>query len=83
MNVKKITTTGSLRDFLAQTLLDVKNGDIELDKASRITKIAAQINENLYVEVKVAKIRLEMGDDITELGALPIGEQERKIAKAA
>lgn len=83
MSVKKIATTGSLRDFLAQTLIDVKNGDIELDKASRITKIAAQINENLYAEVRVAKIRLEMGDAITDLGSLPIGEQEKKLAAAA
>ena len=74
MSVKRILTTGNLRDFLAQTLIDVKEGSLELDKASRITKLAAQINENLYAEVKVAKIRLQMGDASTALGALPIGQ---------
>ena len=77
MKAKKIATTGNLREFLAQMLIDVKNGDIDLDKAGRITKIAAQINENLYAEVKVAKIRVEMGDTTPDLGALPIGEVKR------
>jgi hypothetical protein len=69
-----INTTGELRKFLATMLLGVKNGDLDLDKASRITKMAGQINESFYAEIKVAKIRLEAGEAMTKLGDMPIGD---------
>lgn len=69
----KIRTTGELRDFLAEMLLDVKNGDVDLDKASQITKLAGQINESFYAEIKVAKIRTEAGAAMADLGAMAVG----------
>lgn len=72
----KIKTTGELRDFLASMMLGVKNGDLDLDKASRITKLAGQINENFYAEIKVAKIRAEAGVEMGNLGAMPVGAHE-------
>jgi hypothetical protein len=71
----KIKTTGELRDFLAMMLVGVKNGDLDLDKASRITKMAGQINESFYAEIKVAKIRAEAGEAMQALGAMPIGDK--------
>lgn len=68
----KINTTGELREFLATMLLGVKNGDLDGDKASKITKIAAQINESFYAEIKIAKVQLEAGKVANELGKLPI-----------
>lgn len=70
---KQIKTTGELRDFLATMMVGVKNGDLDVDKASRITKLAGQINESLYAEIKVAKVRAEAGQEIPQLGALAIG----------
>lgn len=70
---KTIRTTGELRDFLATMMVDVKNGDIDLDKASRITKLAGQINESFYAEVKVAKVRAEAGSIMPALGAMQVG----------
>jgi hypothetical protein len=70
---KSIQTTGQLRDFLASMMVGVKDGDISIDKASRITKLAGQINESLYAEVKVAKVRLEAGIVMGELGAMRVG----------
>ena len=67
----KIRTTGELRDFLATIMLGVKNGDIDLDKARNITRLAGQINESFYAEVKVAKARAEAGE--FGLGAMKIG----------
>ena len=47
MNAKNlIKTTGDLREFLAMTIEDVASGDIDLDKATHITKLAAQVNES-------------------------------------
>lgn len=71
----KIKTTGELRDFLANMMIGVKNGDIDLDKASRITKLAGQINESFYAEIKVAKIRAEAGEELIDLGAMVVGSK--------
>lgn len=68
----KIKTTGEMREFLATMMLGVKNGDLDLDKASRITKLAGQVNESFYAEVKVAKIRAEAGENMPPLGEMPI-----------
>lgn len=72
----KIKTTGELRDFLATMMLGVKNGDLDLDKARNITKLASQINESFYAEIKVAKVRAEAGVVMSGLGAMPIGGSE-------
>ena len=68
-----ISTTGELRKFLAQTILDVKSGSIGLDEAARITKLAAQINEGFYSELKAQKVAQEVGGETKALGDLPIG----------
>ena len=70
--INEIKTTGDLRNFLSQLLLDVKSGAIEPDKASKITKISSQINENFYAEIRVAKTYLESGAPLPDLGAIPI-----------
>ena len=70
---EKIRTTGDLRSFLAAMMLDVKNGAVDLDKASRITKLAGQINESFYAEVKVAKVRTEAGEAMGALGGMVVG----------
>lgn len=70
----KIKTTGELRDFLATMMVGVKNGDLDLDRASRITKLAGQINESFYAEVKVAKVRAEAGEQMPALGSMSVGK---------
>jgi len=70
----EIKTTGQLRSFLAELMVDVKRGFLDTDRASRITKLAGQINENFYAEIKVAKVRAEAGDELTKLGSLLVGE---------
>jgi hypothetical protein len=72
----KLETTGQMRQFLANMMLGVKNGDLDLDKASRITKLAGQINESFYAETKVAKVRAEAGQEMDKLGAMKIGESQ-------
>lgn len=72
----KIKTTGELRDFLASMMIGVKNGDLDLDKASRITKLAGQINESFYAEIKVATVRAAAGEEFAKLGEMQIGKND-------
>jgi len=71
----KIKTTGQLRDFLVNMMLGVKNGHLDLDKASRLTKLAQQINESMYAEIKTAKIRAEAGESMSKIGQMKIGAE--------
>ena len=69
-----IKTTGQLREFLTNMLIGVKDGTIKDAEARNITKMAAQINESFYSEIKTNKTRLEAGEKLRELGKLPINE---------
>ena len=73
-----IKTTGQLREFLVKMMLCTKEGSIDADKARNITKLAAQINESFYSEIKIAKVMTEAGNlgDISKLGDLPINHLE-------
>ncbi len=72
----KLKTTGQLREFLVDMAIGVKNGIVDLDKASRVTKLAQQINESFYSEIKIARIQREAGIDAADLGELRIGARE-------
>ena len=67
-----IETTGQLRKLLADVIEQVRAGDIGLDEASRITKLAAQVNESFYSEMKVAQVMQACGEAASELGKLRI-----------
>lgn len=71
---KSIKTTGELREFLVNMIVGIKDGDIKPDEARNITKLAAQINESFYSEIKIAKVQLEAGVTAAELGMLPINK---------
>lgn len=70
----QIRTTGQLREFLVSMMVGVKNGDLDLDKASRITKLAAQVNESMYAEMKVHRVLAEAGDTLPAMGSMAIGD---------
>jgi hypothetical protein len=71
----KIRTTGELREFLVGMMIGVKNGDVKVDEAARITKLAAQIHESFYSEIKIAKVQIESGQSAASLGNLPINQE--------
>ena len=70
----KITTAGELREYLSQTIAGVGNGTINTDKARDITKLAAQINESFYSEIKVAMVVTELGNVASRMGELKINK---------
>jgi hypothetical protein len=71
----KIETTGQLREFLCMMLVGVKDGTVDLDAASRITKLAGQVNESFYSEVKVGRVRADMGETVPRMGQMSIGTE--------
>lgn len=70
----KISSMGQLREFLANIIMGVKDGDVKVDEASRIVKLAEKINESFYAELKVAQVSLQLGRKVTEFGELPINK---------
>jgi hypothetical protein len=76
MAKREITTSGDLRDYLCMAIKSVGNGSMDVAKANSINKLAGQINESLYSEVKVAKTALELGQTAAEFGRLPLGGED-------
>lgn len=68
----KIKTSGQLREFLATMMLAVKNGTIEEGRPGKIIKLAQQVNESFYSEVKIQKVSLEADKALHDLGKLPL-----------
>lgn len=70
MKSDEIKTTGDLRQVLCQTITGVVNGDVDIAKAREVGKLAAQVNESFYSEMKVAYIQMELGRESADLGLL-------------
>jgi len=68
----KITTSGELREFLCSAINNVANGTFDIQKAREVTKLAAQVNESFYSEIKIAKFKSDTGKEANKLGSLPI-----------
>lgn len=68
----KITTTGDLREFLCSMINGVANGTVDPEKARNITKLAAQVNESFYAEVKVMKTKVDMKEQVNKFGELQV-----------
>jgi hypothetical protein len=77
---EKIETTGQLREFLCDVLQDVRHGEIETETAARLTRLAAQVNESFYAEVKVIRAKQDLGQKIDTFGSLHVnvGDEEEK-----
>lgn len=71
-----IKKSGELRAFLCDAISQVESGKMDTEKARNITKLAAQVTENLYAEAKVAKLQLELGAEAAKFGSLNLGANE-------
>lgn len=71
--MQKIKTTGELREFIAKTIVEVRNGEIDVEQANKIQKLCAQMNESFYAEIKIAQVSTEAGREPAKLGNLPLG----------
>ena len=69
-----INTAGDLRKFLCNSINSVANGTMDISKAREVTKLAGQVNESFYSEVKVARLQMDMEKEVHKLGSLPVNE---------
>lgn len=73
-----IRTSGDVRRTLAQTLTDVRNGNLDVSRGLCVAALAKEITASMQVEVNVAKVRIAVsasGADlgkVTQLGRLVI-----------
>lgn len=67
-----IKTAGELRGFLADVLLGIRAGDVTVEDANAIAKVAGQINQSLAVEVKAAIGLQNLGKDHAPAGTMQI-----------
>ena len=67
-----INTTGDLRKFLCNSINSVANGTMDIAKAREVTKLAGQVNESFYSEVKVARLQIDIKEESDKLGSLPV-----------
>ena len=74
--MSKLKTTGDLREFLCSCIEGLKEGTLDVNKARNIYKLAAQINENLHAEVKVAQTDLELNRKAKAVGNLILGRMD-------
>jgi len=55
-------------------ILGVRDGNVSTTAAKDITKIAAQVNESFYSEIKIAQIQRAADQEVSKLGDLPINK---------
>lgn len=72
----RIQTTGQLRQFLADSILAVKDGGMKVAEAVAIKKMAEEVNESLYAEVKVARLQKDLERQVDEFGKLPLNSEK-------
>ena len=61
--------------MLVNAAKGVLNGDLDLDKAMTLHKLAKNISESLYSETKIAMFRNEIGETMSKFGELPLGDE--------
>ena len=71
---KELKTTGQLRTMLANAAKDVLNGDLDIDRAMALHKLAKNISESLYSETKIAMFSHEVGKEVPAMGGLALGD---------
>lgn len=70
----KINTTGQLREFLADALVKTVQKEIAPEDAMVLVRLAGKINDSFFSEVKIAKVNLEAGKTMAEMGDLPLNK---------
>lgn len=61
--------------MLANAAKGVLNGDLDIDRAVALHKLAKNITESLYSETKIAMFRRDIGSTVDEFGKMKIGDE--------
>lgn len=65
-----IRTSGDIRRVLAQTMMEIKNGELSTEKGMAIAALSKEITASMQTEVNVAKVRVAMLSAGANLGEL-------------
>ena len=60
--------------MLADAARQVMDGDMDIERANALHKIAKNISDSLYSETKIAMFRADIGQQIDKFGAMEIGD---------
>jgi hypothetical protein len=72
--IGELKTTGQLRTMLANAAKGVMQGQLDIDKAVALHKLAKNISDSLYSETKIAMFRRETDQQLEAFGAMNIGD---------
>ena len=76
-----IRTTGDIRRFIAQAMVDIRSGDLEISKGQCIAQLAKEVTASMQAEVNVAKVRVQMlasgknMGEVTQMGKMVIEDE--------
>ena len=76
MKKYEVATTGQLRTLLSNAAKAVSQGDMDIQQALALHKLAKNISESLYSETKIAMFRASVAQPMEEFGALRLGDPE-------
>jgi len=74
---ERLTTSGSIRQFLADTMVQIRNKEISIEAALAIAAQAKQITAGMQGEVNVHKARAQMlghGRGMAQFGSLQLDD---------
>lgn len=71
MSIKEIIrTSGDIRRTLAQTMVDIRSGDLSVDKGMAVAALAKEITASIQAEVNVAKVKASMLSEGRNIGEM-------------
>lgn len=71
-----LKTTGDLRKLIARQLRALETGDLPVDKASAIAKMARALNDSFFAECRVAKLHFEQPEAAEKFGSLSLAPDD-------
>lgn len=70
-----LSTSGEIRRFLAQTMVEIRSGQLSVAQAAAIAAQAKEITSSMQVEINVHKLRqglLTSGKGMVDMGKVQI-----------
>lgn len=80
---KPLRTTGDMRSFLLDMMLDVRNNQVTGDMARSVVKLAGQVTESLYAELKHKKLMLDLKQPSQSIGGLTLDMEQTSTVTGA
>lgn len=73
----RIQTTGDLRAFLTDVMVDLREGRIDPAKAGRVAALASQINASFLAEIAIGRVQVQSGETAPAVGTVLLAPASR------